>query len=243
MARITREKFKTFANVFDQFTERTIFRLIAQGHLQGIERPLLLGKEANVFVGLAEDGQRVILKVYRLSVCDFTRMYTYIRTDPRFKRVPHSQRKVVLAWAQREFRNLLRARELGARVPAPYAVLNNVLVMEYIGDDGIAAPKWLSAPASDPEKFGDDIIQQMRILYVKGMVHGDLSPFNVLNHHDVPVLIDMSQSTVADDAQFGEFVRRDVKNVCAHLVRLGVHVSEADVLERVTGKMKPRSMS
>ena len=78
------EKFKTMHNVFDDFTNRTIFKLITEGHFRGLESPISIGKESNVFSALTEDERRVIIKIYRLETCDFNRMYDYIKDDPRY---------------------------------------------------------------------------------------------------------------------------------------------------------------
>ncbi len=49
MAKVAREKFKTYQNVLDEFTIRTLFKLITQGHFDGVESPISIGKEANIF--------------------------------------------------------------------------------------------------------------------------------------------------------------------------------------------------
>ena len=77
MAKITKEKFKTYGNVFDQFTMRNIFKLASQGHFEDIMSPISIGKEANIFSAIKKDKTKVILKIYRLENCDFNIMYSY----------------------------------------------------------------------------------------------------------------------------------------------------------------------
>ena len=55
MAKITKEKFKTYEGVFDQFTNKNIFKLISQGHFEGISSPISIGKEANVFSAITKN--------------------------------------------------------------------------------------------------------------------------------------------------------------------------------------------
>jgi len=74
-----REDFKTMHNVFDEFTNRNLFKLISQGHFRGLESPISIGKESNVFSALTKDDRRVMVKIYRLETCDFNRMYDYIK--------------------------------------------------------------------------------------------------------------------------------------------------------------------
>ena len=84
MAKTTKEKFKTYGNVFDNFTLRNLFNLSSKGFFEEDSlSPVSIGKEANVFSAKCKDG-KVILKIYRLETCDFNQMYKYIRNDPRF---------------------------------------------------------------------------------------------------------------------------------------------------------------
>ena len=120
----TKDKFKTFKHVFDDFTERNLFKLSSKGYFDELESPIRMGKEANIFIAKKGD-KKVIIKIYRLSTCDFFKMFEYIRPDPRFK-VEKNRRKVIFAWAKREYSNLLRSRSKGIRVPTPYGYLYNI---------------------------------------------------------------------------------------------------------------------
>lgn len=230
------EDFKTLKNVFDLFTEKNLDRLMSQGYIEGLESPLSIGKEANVFTARAGDETRVV-KIYRLQTCDFNKMFDYIRADPRYVGLKPIQREIIFAWAHREFRNLLKAREAGVRVPTPYAMLKNILVIEFIGDD-MAAQKAKNDPPKEPKKFIDEVIRQMKLLYKAGMVHGDLSGFNILNHNDMPVFIDMSQSTTLDNPNAKGYLERDVRNVCKLAEKWGVRYTEKQVLKKVTASRR-----
>lgn len=232
MARIHREKYKTYHQVFDEFTNLSVLKLISKGHLDGLEGPVKMGKESNVFTGLVQN-ERVAVKIYRINTCDFNRMYEYIRYDPRFP-VERKRRKVVLAWAQREYRNLLKAREASVRVPAPRAVLNNVLVMEFVGTDNTPAPQLKDVHPKNLQKFFEDLVNQMRKLYKAGMVHADLSHFNILNHNNKPVLIDFSQATIKQNPRFDEYFERDIRNVCTYFRKHGVDAKEEQVKQEIT---------
>lgn len=229
MGTMPKEEWKTFGSVFDRFTEQKVQALISKGVIDGLIGPLSMGKEATVFLAQAGD-KRVIVKIYRLSTCDFNRMYSFIRTDPRFPKLNRQRRKVVFAWAQREFRNLLKAREAGVRVPTPITHWFNVLVMELVGED-TPAQKLQSAEPKNPKAFITEIIAQMRKLYKAGMIHGDLSPFNILNNNEVPVIIDMSQSTTLEDANARDYLIRDLKNISSYANKHGIEIT-VDELER-----------
>lgn len=228
----SKEKFKTLKGVFDDFTERNIFKLISEGHFEGIESPLFIGKEANIFSAKKGD-KKVAIKIYRLSTCDFKRMYEYIRSDPRFPAVRRQRRKVIFAWSRREYRNLLKARDAGVRVPTPIASLYNILVMEYIGSDG-PAQKLNNAIPENPKAFFNEVISNIKKLYKAGLVHADLSPFNILNNDEKPVFIDLSQATPIEDPNAKEYLERDVRNICNFFRKLGIKADPEEIFKKIT---------
>lgn len=229
---LAREKFKTLKKVFDLFTENTLFKLMSKGVFEGMESPIAVGKETNIFTATTKDNQRVVLKIYRLSTADFNKMYTYIRTDPRFAGLQRSRRKVIFAWARREFKNLQKAREAGIRVPAPIECLNNVLVLEYIGNEQ-PAPRLKDSPPANANAFFEEVVESIRKLYKAGLVHGDLSAFNILNWNEKPVFIDMSQATTTQDPNALEYLARDIKNICAFFKKLGIKTDEQQILNKI----------
>ncbi|MEM4247341.1 MAG: serine protein kinase RIO [Candidatus Woesearchaeota archaeon] len=232
---------KTFKNVFDNFTNVTILKLISKGQLDGLESPISIGKEANIFSALAQ-GERVMVKIYRIATCDFNKMYDYLRADPRFPGLDKNRRKVVVLWARREYRNLLKAREAGVRVPTPRAVLNNVLVMEFIGDEGIPAPRVKDAIPENPKEFFEKVVNGMQKLHKAGLVHTDLSQFNILNYNEEPVFIDMSQATTLENPNAQEYLTRDIKNICTFFRKLGLDIDDEKIRQQITGKKPIRNI-
>jgi RIO kinase 1 len=225
---------KTFKAVFDNFTNVSILKLISKGQLDGLEGPISIGKESNVFSGLAH-GEKVAVKIYRMANCDFNRMYDYIRADPRYIGLDRNRRRVVLTWAQREYRNLFKAREAGVRVPLPRAILNNVLVMEFIGDD-LAAPRLKDNYPAKPQEFFDSIVSSMQKLYKANLVHTDLSPYNILNYNEEPVFIDFSQATTLENHNAQDYLARDIKNICAFFRKYGLDIDDEKIAKKITGK-------
>ncbi len=234
----TKDKFKTLKHVFDDFTERNIFKLSSKGYFDELESPIRMGKEANVFIAKKGD-KKVIVKIYRLSTCDFFKMYEYIRHDPRFN-VEKNRRKVIFAWAKREYSNLLKSRSKGVRVPTPYGFLYNILIMEMIGDEEPANMLKDQIP-KNKEKFFQETIAQIKKLYDAGFIHGDLSAFNILNYKEKPVLIDMSQTTLLENPCAEEFLERDVKNVCSFFKKIGLEKNPKEILEQIKNKKSSKS--
>lgn len=227
------EKFKTMHDVFDEFTNRTIFKLITEGHFRGLESPINIGKESNVFSALTEDGKRVIAKIYRLETCDFNIMYDYIRDDPRYTGLKDKKRKIIFAWVQREYRNLMNAREAQVSVPIPITFYNNVLVLEFIGSNGNIAPMLKDSIPRNKKQFFDKIIGNIRKLYKANLVHADLSAFNILNFEENPVFIDMSQATLTKHPRAEEYLERDVRNICSFFRKIGLKVNEKSALRKI----------
>jgi RIO kinase 1 len=236
MPKKSKEKFKVMHSVFDEFTNRTIFRLITRGYFEGLESPISIGKEANIFSAKTKSGTRVMVKIYRLETCDFNRMYDYLKVDPRFINLKSKKRKVILAWVQREYRNLLKAREANVRVPTPIAILNNVLVLEFIGSGGEIAPRMKDKKPKTPKKFYKDIISQIRRLYKAGLVHADLSSFNILNFNEKPVFIDFSQCTTLRNPHVDEYLARDIKNISTFFRKLGLKIDEEKSKDEILKK-------
>ena len=189
-----------------------------------------------MFSAIRKDGSRVMVKIYRLETCDFNRMYDYIKDDPRFIDMKKGKRNIIFSWAQREYRNLLKARQANVSVPTPFTFSKNVLVLEFIGDDGIFAPKLKDAIPKNPKEFFEKIIANMKKLHKAGLVHADLSAFNILNCNEKPVFIDFSQCTPLDSSRASEYLERDIRNICNFFKKIGLKTDEAKVKMQITGK-------
>jgi RIO kinase 1 len=227
------EDFKTMHDVFDEFTNRTVFKLISEGYFEGLESPISIGKEANLF-SARKDNDRVMVKIYRLETCDFNRMYDYIKEDPRYLGLKGKKRKIIFAWVQREYRNLIKARSADVNVPLPIAFKNNILVLEFIGKDGEIAPQLKDRHPDDPGEFLDEIIENMKHMNAAGLVHADLSQFNILNHDEHPVFIDFSQCLTTSSASADRFLDRDIKNILSFFKKFGISADEAAIKAAIT---------
>ncbi len=218
----SRGEWKIQHGVFDQFTLRVLEKLRGQGHFEELTQALALGKEANVFIAMADPD--VIVKVYRLENRDFKKMLEYLVQDPRYAHVKRRKREIVFAWAQREYRNLLIARE-AIPVPKPMAYHKNVLILDMIGGP---ADQLKDAPPKNPEEFYATIIEYIKLLRKQGLVHGDLSEFNILNLDEHPIFIDFSQASPVDAPNARELFDRDVKNIIRSAGKHGVTLSVTD---------------
>lgn len=234
MSKIFKEEWKVYGNVFDNYTLRNLFKLQCQGHFEKLLSPIALGKEANVFTALTKQDTTIIIKIYRLQTCNFNKMYDYIKADPRFINLKKQRRKVIFSWTLREYRNLLKSREF-ITVPKPIEVLDNILLLELIGNDK-PAPKIKDIIIPNIDGFAKKIINNMKKLHIAGIVHGDLSEYNILYNQDEPIFIDFSQTTVKNDPNYDEYLDRDIKNITRYLNKIGYKITEDQLKKKVYSK-------
>lgn len=225
---------KTEAEVFDKPTLLTLHKMLLHGVLRSLDFPVSTGKEANVFRGTTPRGGYVAVKIFRTNTSTFKHVLQYIQGDERFEGVSGDKRALVHAWTQKEFRNLLRAREVGVAVPEPIKALSNVLVMEYIG---IKKGPWpsLKDAAVRPDQMQalcDQVLDDYVTLYNEGdLIHADISEYNILvegagTDKPVPRIIDVGQAVLKNHPMAVEFLDRDLRNLTAFFRRKGC---DADV--------------
>jgi RIO kinase 1 len=231
------EDLKLRSEVFDVATLKALYSFASKGIIEAMGGVVSTGKEGNVFHAIGKDGKELAIKIYRIATSDFRKMEDYMLGDPRFSNIRHTQKGIVFAWTQKEFRNLQRAVEAGVRVPEPYEADRNILIMEFIGHDGIAAPRLRDVTVEEPERIYRTVVSYMVALYQKArLVHADLSEFNILIYENEPVIIDMGQSVMLDHPMSREFLQRDVKNVVRYFRKLGVECDEESLLAEITKK-------
>ncbi len=220
----------TLEEVFDQATLMVIYQFLNSGVLYEVHGVVNAGKEARVYWGKNKEGKDLAVKIYLTASAEFRKgMLKYIEGDYRFKGVKHDTRSLIFAWAQKEFRNLEQASRAKVRVPKPIAVKNNVLVMEFIGKNGVNAPSLKEQAPSDPEKVYEILLTYLERLYRKAdLVHGDLSEYNIMMWKGKPVIFDVAQAVPTSHPMAEFFLRRDIANVNRFFSRLGVKVLSVD---------------
>jgi RIO kinase 1 len=227
------DQFKVEDSVFDEATLGALYKLVQDGHIAAFGGPLSTGKEANVYVAAADDGE-VAVKVYRINASDFRSMRDYLDGDPRFEGIGSDKKKVVVAWTKKEFANLQRARRAGVRVPEPIAVQRNVLVMEYLGGVDERARRLNEVDIENPQVAYEVVREYMRRLYRAGLVHGDLSEYNVVVHDGELVVLDLGQAVTVHHPNYREFLERDCENVANFFARQGVDTDGDRLLKFVS---------
>ncbi|KAJ4835224.1 hypothetical protein Tsubulata_021049, partial [Turnera subulata] len=207
----------TVEQALDPRTRMVLFKMLNRGVFNDMNGCISTGKEANVYHATKSDGQELAIKVYKTSVLVFKDRDRYVQGDYRFRYgyCKHNPRKMVKTWAEKEHRNLLRLKAAGIRCPTPYLLRLHVLVMEFIGKGGWAAPRLKDASLSlDKLREGYmELVIVMRTLYQKcKLVHGDLSEYNILCFEGHLHIIDVSQAVDLDHPHALDFLRED----CLH---------------------------
>jgi len=231
---MTKER-ATVEEVFDQTTRMVVFSLLNSGVLYELHGVVSSGKEARVYWGKDKEGKDLAVKIYLTSSAEFKKgMLKYIEGDPRFKGVKRDTRSLIGVWAQKEFRNLKEASEANVRVPKPIAVKSNVVVMEFIGKNGISAPSLKEQLPDDPEKTYRVLATYLRRLYQKAkLVHGDLSEYNIMMWKGRPVIFDVSQAVNIEHPMASFMLTRDLMNLNRFFSRLDVKVCSVEEFHKM----------
>jgi RIO kinase 1 len=210
-------------------TPKRIEPLIEDGLVDEVLRPLMSGKEAAVYVVRCGAEMRCA-KVYKeANKRGFRQAAVYqegrkVRNSRQARAMAsgskYGRKEQEEAWQSAEVAALFRLAGAGVRVPKPYDFLDGVLLMELVTDaNGNAAPR-LNDVDLDPEQareYHEFLIRQIVLMLCNGLVHGDLSEFNVLLGTDGPVIIDLPQAVdAAGNNHAFSMLERDVGNMAAY---------------------------
>ena len=204
--------------------------LIDDGVIDAVMRPLKSGKEAAVYVVRAGDEIRCA-KVYKdMAQRSFQQRVQYqegrkVRGSREARAIgkasKYGRKQQETAWKNTEVDALYQLRDAGVRVPEPFGYFHGVLVMELVVDaDGHSAPRLgeVELSALQARGFHRFLIHQVQKMLCIGLIHGDLSEYNVLVAPDGPVIIDFPQVvSAAGNNAARTMLLRDVNNLTASL--------------------------
>jgi len=129
------------------------------------------------------------------------------------------------SWLMYEYTTMERLFQAGAAVPRPYAAAENAILMTYFGDEQRAAPTLseIRLPKDQAEFLFQDVMRSIKLLLEHGLIHGDLSAYNILYWQEKAVLIDFPQaSDISSNSKSDFILRRDITRVCEYFIRQGV---------------------
>jgi RIO kinase 1 len=206
--------------------------LIDDGVIDEVLRPLKSGKEAAVFVVRCGDDVRCA-KVYKdMAQRSFQQRVQYqegrkVRGSREARAIgkatKYGRKQQETAWKNTEVDALYQLRDAGVRVPQPHGYFHGVLVMELVTDaEGFSAPRLgeVELNADDARAYHAVLMRQVVRMLCCGLIHGDLSAYNVLVGPDGPVVIDFPQVVSAGGNNAARaMLLRDVNNLTASLGR------------------------
>ncbi|WP_026604012.1 PA4780 family RIO1-like protein kinase [Methylomonas sp. 11b] len=210
-------------------TPKRLEPLIDSGLVDEVLGSLKSGKEAAVYV-VRCGGEICCAKVYKeADQRSFKQSVLYqegrkVRNSRRARAMEkgssYGRKEQESAWQNAEVTALYRLAAAGVRVPKPYNFIDGVLLMELVADaDGHPAPRLndLEMPAELAREYHAFLIGQIVRMLCDGLVHGDLSEYNVLVGRDGPVIIDLPQAVdAAGNNNARAMLERDVTNMAAY---------------------------
>jgi len=240
-------------------TPQGLQALIDDGVIDEVIRPLKSGKEASVYVVRSGTDVRCA-KVYKdMAQRSFQARVQYqegrkVRGSRQARAIGKATRfgrkQQEIAWKNTEVDALYQLAAAGVRVPQPYGYFNGVLVMELVTDaEGRSAPR-LGEVELEPEQarsYHRFLVRQVVRMLCVGLIHGDLSEYNVLVAPEGPVIIDLPQVVSAAGNNAGRaMLLRDVGNVTESLGRFAPELLDTRYAEEMwalfeQGALRPDS--
>ncbi|NLI62855.1 MAG: serine protein kinase RIO [Methanosarcinaceae archaeon] len=232
---------KVEENVFDIPTLHLLYNFAKKGYIKELGGSVSTGKEANIFHAAGNDDNEYAVKIYRISASTFKLMDPYIIKDRRFESIGNDRKKMIFAWARKEFQNLKRINRIGIPSPEPIAVDRNILIMSFLGKDGVRYPQLRDYDMTREEVNNtfETILQYMNLMYNEAdLIHSDLSEYNILMNPDkgIPYIIDVGQAVTTDHPNAYEFLYRDAQNMIRFFSKYDIELSPKDIIERTVGK-------
>ncbi len=227
-------------------TPKGLQPLLDDGVIDRVARQLQSGKEAAVYVVACGETLRCA-KVYKdAQHRSFSKQATYQEgrksrgsRDARAmgKRGRHGRKVQESEWKNAEVTALYSLAHAGVRVPAPYGVFDGVLLMELVLDaSGNPAPRLneVEMSAEEARQWHGFMMSQIVIMLCAGLIHGDLSEFNVLVDADGPVIIDLPQAVnAAGNNNAFRMLERDVNNMRASFGRAAPELLQTDYAHEI----------
>ncbi|THD22621.1 Serine/threonine-protein kinase [Fasciola hepatica] len=225
----------TTDHALDRRSRAILFKMMNQEIFSEINGCISTGKEANIYHVIDKDNTDLAIKVYMTSIMPFKCRDKYVKGDFRMRHgySKATSWKLVSKWTEKEYRNLIRINQSGLiPCPTPLRLKGVVLLMSFVGKNGIPAPKLKDAcfiapdddhPAVEWPRLYAQVVNDVRTLYQKcRLVHADLSEYNLLYMDDKVWMIDVSQSVEHESPQALDYLRSDCYNVNTFFRKQGV---------------------
>ena len=228
------KKNKVINEVLDKPTIFELYALIKSNIISYVNGVIKSGKESVVFWAVGPNQSNFALKVYLVTTSNFKKRSEYLIGDPRFSRVKKGTRNLVYLWAKKEFQNILQCYRCGIPVVKPIHVSKNILVMEFIGNNGNPEKTLLESDVDENDYHQS--IQLITDLFTKAkLVHADFSEYNIFKTKNGLKLFDLGSAIDLNHPKMMEFLKRDINNITNFFVKRGLTVENpVDIIARIT---------
>lgn len=225
---------KAINQVLDRWTMMTLYDMINDHIISYVNGVVSAGKESLVFWAVGPKNENIALKLYLVSTSNFKKRLPYIEGDPRFARIKKGTKNLVYLWAKKEFRNLRQTYDAGIPTVKPIYVKNNVLAMEFVGENGVPGSRLLESEVNEADY--DSCIDILKRLYKEAkLVHGDFSEYNIFKTPKGLIVFDMGSAVDLIHPNSLEFLKRDISNINRFFSKRGIEVEDQDnLLELIT---------
>jgi len=240
-------------------TPKQLEELVADGLIDEVVARLMSGKEADVYIVRCGSDLRCA-KIYKdVDTRSFKQAVKYregrkVRNTRRARAMEkgtrYGRKESEESWHDHEVNALKKLAAAGVRVPLPYFCLDGVLLMELVTNaEGEVAPRLADVSLSTEQALRDHakVMQGVIRMLCAGLVHGDLSEFNVLVDAHGPVIIDLPQAVdAAANAHARDLLERDVNNMTRYYARYAPELTDRLYAEEIwalyeEGKLHPNS--
>jgi RIO kinase 1 len=215
--------------------------LLDDGFIDEVICQLMSGKEAQIFIVRCGDETRCAKVFKEATQRSFKQAVQYQegrsarnsrKNRAMSKKTKYGQKEQEAAWLNAEIDALRRLAAAGVRVPEPFTFVDGVLLMELVADaEGNAAPRFgdVTLTAEEARTYHAQVIGEVVRMLCAGIVHGDLSPFNVLLDSHGPVIIDLPQAVnAAGNNSASSMLERDVDNMRRYFGRFAPELLGTD---------------
>jgi len=214
--------------MFDERSRMALYRLMNHGVVARLGPPIRQGKESTVVHAIAPDGRELAVKVHTSKVFGKRERKLYLFGDWRYR---HARRHITLRtesmWAEKEYRNLARLEKVGIPAPRPVSFEENIVVMTLVVANGVAAPQLNELESADYSRLSKMVLTTMETIVTRAhLVHGDLSPYNIVVWDRKPHVIDVSQAVLVSHPDAARLLESDFRNVAAFFKLKGVSVED-----------------